>query len=88
MDILKHWCQSINGNKSRGGAVLIILHNKTVSFTGDKRRLGFCVHITRDTCIPYFAILERRMTEGLIIDTFEEFCIEDQSKHGINSSIE
>ena len=76
-DILKSFSSSINNNNLYGGAVLSILHNKTVSLTGNVKSLDFCLQITRDACVPYFDILEKWLTEGVIYDRFNEFMIED-----------
>lgn len=54
-----------------------ILHSKTILYTGNVKALDFCFTITRDACVPYFEILEKWVTEGVIYDPYKEFFIED-----------
>ncbi|KAI1285362.1 Gamma-tubulin complex component 2 [Halotydeus destructor] len=77
MEILKYFSSKIHTTNSSGGAVLSILHQKTISYTGNLKALDFCMHITRDACEPYFNILERWITEGVIYDPHSEFFVED-----------
>ena len=77
LEILKHFSSAINSNNLFGGAVLSILHNKIVSLKGNVKCLDFCLQITRDACVPYFDILEKWLTEGVVYDRFNEFMIED-----------
>ena len=79
LDILKHFSSSINTAKVSGGAVLSILHNKTVGFKANCKLLEFCLTVTRDACVPYFQILDKWITEGRIDDPYNEFFIEDIS---------
>lgn len=57
--------------------MLSILHNKTVSYTGNRKAQDFCMQITTEASKPYFEILERWITEGIIYDPHKEFFIED-----------
>lgn len=77
LEILKHFSSCINNNNVSGGAVLSILHDKTKSLTGNVKSLDFCLQVTRDACVPYFEILERWITHGLIVDPYNEFFVED-----------
>lgn len=79
MGVMKHCSSCISMNRVSGGAVLSILHNKTVSFKAHSKLLDFCYTVTRDSCVPYFQILDRWMTEGRIDDPYREFFIEDVS---------
>lgn len=77
LETLKHCSSSINTTKVSGGAVLSILHNKTIGVKANPKLLDFCYTVTRDSCVPYFQILDRWITEGRIDDPHREFFIED-----------
>ena len=79
LEILKHCSSAINTGKVSGGAVLDILHNKTVGFKANTKLLEFCYTVTRDACVPYLEILEKWISEGRIDDPHHEFFIEDMS---------
>ncbi|XP_015792715.1 gamma-tubulin complex component 2 [Tetranychus urticae] len=77
LEILKQVSYKIRQGKCIGGAVLSILHEKTVSHTGNIRASQFCMKMTSTACEPYFNILERWISEGVICDEYKEFFIED-----------
>ena len=77
LDILKYFSSTINANGTYGGAVLSILHTKTVSLIGNVKLLDFCIKVTIDASVPYFEIFHKWMTEGIIQDTHHEFFIQD-----------
>ena len=79
LEILRHYSSCINTTSVSGGAVLSILHNKTVGFKANSKLLDFCYIVTRDSCVPYFQILDKWITEGRIDDPYREFFIEDVS---------
>lgn len=78
LEILKSIASSISKGKSYGGAVLSILHDKTMSLSGNTKAQEFCLSVTRKTCEPYFEILENWIYEGIIDDPYNEFLVEDK----------
>lgn len=65
-------------NRSVGGAVLTILHDKTKSIQGmDNNALELFLTLTKSSSVPYFDILKTWIYYGEIDDPRKEFFIED-----------
>ena len=77
-----------------GGAVLSLLHEKTVHFMGDSRGQELCLHLMQSvqpqllyqlianmTCqasAPYFEMLQLWIFKGIISDPFSEFLVDER----------
>ncbi|RWS29834.1 gamma-tubulin complex component 2-like protein [Leptotrombidium deliense] len=77
MEILHSVCVRIRQGNCIGGAVLSILHEKTIASTGNMKASQFITKVTADTAKPYLNILDKWITEGCIDDPHKEFFIED-----------
>ncbi|CAG2176410.1 unnamed protein product [Oppiella nova] len=77
--ILKDIASKVSKSKSIGGAVLSILHENTISLTGNTKAQEFCLSLTRKASESYFEILETWIYEGIIDDPFKEFLVEDKA---------
>ncbi|RWS05057.1 gamma-tubulin complex component 2-like protein, partial [Dinothrombium tinctorium] len=77
MEILHHVCIKIRQGNCIGGAVLSILHEKTVASTGNIKASQFITKVTLEAAKPYLNMLEKWITEGIIYDPYKEFFIED-----------
>ncbi|OTF72523.1 hypothetical protein BLA29_008644, partial [Euroglyphus maynei] len=76
--LLKEICAKLYKNKSVGGAVLTLLHEKTKSIQGmDNNALELCLMLTKSAAIPYFDIMKTWIYYGEIGDPRKEFFIED-----------
>ncbi|XP_030832712.1 gamma-tubulin complex component 2-like [Strongylocentrotus purpuratus] len=77
MEILASIAQAIDRGASTGGAVLSLLHERTVTMIGDTRAQNLCLFLTQSACAPYFEILEKWIYKGIIKDPYCEFMIEE-----------
>ncbi|XP_054164433.1 gamma-tubulin complex component 2-like isoform X2 [Oppia nitens] len=77
--ILKDIASKVVKSNSIGGAVLSILHEKTISMTGNTKAQEFCLLLTRKASEPYFEILDTWIYEGIIDDPYKEFLVEDRA---------
>ena len=68
----------IQQGQAYGGAVLSILHEKTISLTGNTKSQEFCLSITKKASESYLEILEKWIHEGVIDDPYKEFFVEDR----------
>nr|XP_027198167.1 spindle pole body component 97-like [Dermatophagoides pteronyssinus] len=76
--LLKEICAKLYKNKSVGGSVLTLLHEKTKSIQGmDNNALELCLTLTKSAAIPYFDIMKTWIYYGEIGDPRKEFFIED-----------
>ncbi|KAI7694740.1 hypothetical protein SSS_04962 [Sarcoptes scabiei] len=83
--LLKEICVKLYKNKSVGGAVLSLLHEKTKSIQGmDNKALELCLNMTKSAAIPYFEILKIWIYYGEIGDPRKEFFIEDTHNQSTN----
>lgn len=79
-EILRTVCGKIKQGVCIGGAVLSILHEKTMSCTGNLRAYEFCLKMTQAACEPYFRILKYWLDTGIIRDIYKEFFIEGNNE--------
>ncbi|CAG2115806.1 unnamed protein product, partial [Medioppia subpectinata] len=77
--ILKDIASKVSKSNSIGGAALSILHEKTISLTGNTKAQEFCLALTKKASEPYFEILETWIYEGIIDDPYKEFLVEDRA---------
>lgn len=79
MEILSSIVVAIDKGSCKGGAVLTLLHEKTVGFTGDSKSQDLSLFLTQAACVPYFDILEQWIYKGIINDPYSEFLV---AEHG------
>ncbi|XP_073238459.1 gamma-tubulin complex component 2-like [Porites lutea] len=79
MEILSSIAVAIDKGSCKGGAVLTLLHEKTVGYTGDSKSQDLCLFLTQAACVPYFDILEQWIYKGIISDPYSEFLV---AEHG------
>lgn len=79
MEILSSISVAIDKGSCKGGAVLTLLHEKTVGYTGDRKSQDLCLFLTQAACVPYFDILEQWIYKGIISDPYSEFLV---AEHG------
>lgn len=79
MEILSSIVMAIDKASCKGGAVLTLLHEKTVGYTGDTKSQDLCLFLTQAACVPYFDILEQWIYKGIISDPYSEFLV---AEHG------
>ncbi|PFX19929.1 Gamma-tubulin complex component 2 [Stylophora pistillata] len=72
MEILSSIAVAIDKGSCKGGAVLTLLHEKTVGYTGDRKSQDLCLFLTQAACVPYFDILEQWIYKGIISDPYSE----------------
>ncbi|XP_074643157.1 gamma-tubulin complex component 2-like [Tubulanus polymorphus] len=77
METLASIANSINKGECIGGAVLSLLHEKTTSLYGDRKRQELCLYLTQVACAPYFDVLEKWIYKGIISDPYSEFLVEE-----------
>lgn len=77
MEILAVIGSGIDKGACTGGAVLSLLHEKTLSMIGDARAQELCLFLTQSACAPYFELLEKWIFKGVINDPYCEFMIEE-----------
>ncbi|XP_071785890.1 gamma-tubulin complex component 2-like [Asterias amurensis] len=81
MEILSSIALSIDRGASTGGAVLSLLHERTVTMIGDTRAQNLCLFLTQSACAPYFEVLEKWIYKGIIKDPYCEFMIEEHEAY-------
>ncbi|XP_041354765.1 gamma-tubulin complex component 2-like isoform X2 [Gigantopelta aegis] len=77
LEILASISNSINRGECIGGAVLSLLHEKTLNLIGDSKSQELCLYLTQSACVPYFEILEKWIYKGIISDPYSEFLVEE-----------
>ncbi|CAB3373626.1 Hypothetical predicted protein [Cloeon dipterum] len=75
--ILAHTSQTVNNNDARGGRVLTLLHQITLSMAGDKSARDICFNLTQKASKRYLESLDEWLLKGVINDPFDEFMVED-----------
>lgn len=68
-NIIYSLCQQ---SEARGGAVLSILHDRTVSLTGCGQLQDVMVFLTQAAAVPYMHTLAKWLYRGIITDPYDE----------------
>ncbi|XP_034250701.1 gamma-tubulin complex component 2-like isoform X2 [Thrips palmi] len=76
MEIVANIASTINKAGAKGGKVLSLLHEYTIS-AGDPKVQKLCTHLTQAASVPYMDILQDWVYIGVIQDPYEEFLVED-----------
>ncbi|XP_014667456.1 PREDICTED: gamma-tubulin complex component 2-like [Priapulus caudatus] len=77
MEVMACIATAINKGQCKGGAVLSLLHERTVGTTGDPRTQELCTFLAQSACVPYFDMLEKWIYKGVIRDPYDEFAVEE-----------
>lgn len=59
---------------ARGGKVLTLLHEQTLSSIGDSKAQALFLNLTQAATVPYMNILEKWIYKGVICDPVKEVC--------------
>lgn len=76
MEVVANIASTINKASAKGGKVLSLLHEQTIS-VGDPKIQKLCIHLTQAASVPYMDILQDWVYIGVIQDPYEEFLVED-----------
>ncbi|XP_037352345.1 gamma-tubulin complex component 2 [Talpa occidentalis] len=77
MDILASLATAVDKGECGGGATLSLLHDRSLSYTGDSQAQELCLFLTKAASAPYFEMLERWIYRGIINDPYSEFMVEE-----------
>ncbi|XP_042231927.1 gamma-tubulin complex component 2-like isoform X4 [Homarus americanus] len=78
MDMLACVTRVISKSEAHGGAVLSILHDRTVSLTGCGQLQHVMVFLTQSAAVPYMNMLAKWLYRGIINDPYNEFMVVDR----------
>ncbi|KAL9657607.1 hypothetical protein ABK040_012686 [Willaertia magna] len=77
MEILERLTNEIVSSNAQGGALLNAIHKVSTSITIDDRTQKLFNFILGKSCVPYFEMIEQWIFKGIIVDTYNEFLIEE-----------
>uniref|UniRef100_A0A8C5UXL7 Gamma-tubulin complex component n=1 Tax=Microcebus murinus TaxID=30608 RepID=A0A8C5UXL7_MICMU len=77
VDILASLAAAVDKSECLGGSTLSLLHDRSVSCTGDTQAQELCLHLTKAASAPYFEVLEKWIYRGVIHDPYSEFMVEE-----------
>jgi gamma-tubulin complex component 2 len=66
-----------SSRRLRGGGLLSLLHTKVSAVMGDADAHKLALRLLRAACEPYFAMLEKWLTQGIVDDPYSEFMIQE-----------
>lgn len=65
-------CATISKANARGGKVLTLLHEQTLTTIGDSTGQDLCLSLTQCASVPYMNMLETWIYKGVIDDPQKE----------------
>ncbi|XP_066974838.1 gamma-tubulin complex component 2-like isoform X2 [Macrobrachium rosenbergii] len=84
MDTLACITSIISRSGAHGGAVLSLLHDRTISLTGCAYRQDVMVFLTQATAEPFMDMLSKWLYRGTIKDPYHEFMVMDRENGNEN----
>ncbi|XP_050723249.1 gamma-tubulin complex component 2-like isoform X1 [Eriocheir sinensis] len=78
MDMLASVTKVIRKSGAHGGAVLSLLHDRTVSLTGCGQLQEVMLFLTQSAAVPYMDMLTKWLNRGIIYDPYQEFMVVDR----------
>ncbi|KAK7085564.1 Exportin 7 [Halocaridina rubra] len=78
MDMLACITKVISKSGAHGGAVLSLLHDRTLSLTGCGHLQNVMIYLTQAAAEPYMSMLSKWLYRGIINDYYQEFMVVDR----------
>lgn len=75
--LLGEICRQTSAQEFQGTELLNLLHSKMTQMSGSQNNEAILKKLLEAAALPYFQILEKWLCEGIIVDPYHEFMIEE-----------
>ena len=82
LDTLASIVTSITRGQCEGGALLSLLHERTICALGDRFTQDICLQLVQAAGVPYFTMLEKWIYQGVVYDPYGEFLVAEDGPLG------
>ncbi|XP_076059068.1 gamma-tubulin complex component 2-like isoform X2 [Oratosquilla oratoria] len=80
MEMLARLVSNLSKSESHGGAVLSLLHERSLSLTGCGQLQEVTLYLAQAAAVPYMKMLTKWIYRGIVSDPYNEFMITDNEE--------